>query len=130
MNIVCRKLDSTVRRGAIVKALAILSPIPELCFSDGWATGLFPLLRRVLLDYFEENPSLSNDKPSLNAISSLYNALNDAGRECHISQIRSDAPFLSYSKKSMFQVIIISFFIYLILFKYENITKTNITILY
>ena len=103
MNIVYRKLDETVRRGAIVKALSILSPIPEICFSDGWATGMFPLLRCVLRSYFEDNKDAKNP-PNISSIVELFNALNETARNACVSKIRSDTPFLAYSMRSVFQV--------------------------
>jgi hypothetical protein len=40
--------DAKAKRGAVIQALAVLSEFPALCLSDGWATGLLPLLRKAL----------------------------------------------------------------------------------
>ena len=102
LNLVHRRLDSSVRRGAVVKALAVLSPVPELCFADGWATGLFPLLRRALLDYFDANSSVPSP-PDSAPLRDLFSSLNEAATRGSIRRIRSDAPFLAYSVRSVYQ---------------------------
>ena len=104
INTILCKLDKTVKRGATVRAISILSQYPAVSMSDGWATGIFPLVKDALLHTFDSEI----DQTTL--LSDLYNSINSLDIIPKF-QLLANIPELEYSVKPYFLVVFTPFFI-------------------
>lgn len=102
INCITCNRNQQAKRGATVLAVSILSEYPSLSISDGWATGLLPLLRKFLTSALESPDSTTA------LLKELYLQLNSI--ECKDSfQTLSTVTDLSFSTKPFFLVCFIDF---------------------
>ena len=121
LNIIHCKKDSSVRRGATIKAISILSKYGELIGSNVIGSGLVPIIRKIMLEFF----GVSGKKSAKKVFRDVFLAVNQSVDLSRYLNAVDLLPNLKYSTAPLFQVL----FFYFIIFNF-NITSLLILLYY